>query len=91
MARTSQRIQISLNEKLLVRVDNFCEKNYLTRSGFLAMCCTQFLDGQEILEQMGAITEILNKFSNDQELTSDELEKLESYQKLCDMYGTIGQ
>lgn len=33
------KVQISFNDALLQQVDDYCDKNYMTRSGFFQLCC----------------------------------------------------
>ena len=46
------KVQISLDEELLKRIDFYAEKTYTTRSGLIARVMVEFLDEKEpILQQ----------------------------------------
>lgn len=48
------KIGVSISDELLVRIDEYCEANFLTRSGFLAKVATDWLNAHEDLPKAKA-------------------------------------
>ena len=58
------KVQISLDEELLKRIDFYAEKTYTTRSGLIARVMVEFLDEKEpILQQR--LDRFYGKYSHD--------------------------
>lgn len=41
------KVQISVPDGLLERIDSYCKQNRYTRSGFISLCVGQYLDAKE--------------------------------------------
>lgn len=50
--KNSLRLNITLPEELVLKIDNFCEKYGLTRSAFLALASTEKMASFSMIEQM---------------------------------------
>lgn len=48
------KIGLSISEELLERIDEYCEANFLTRSGFIAKVATDWLNAHEDLPKAKA-------------------------------------
>lgn len=55
----ANRINITLDEDLLSRIDDYADSNSLTRSGFIALACSQYLDA---MSKAPALKETLSQF-----------------------------
>lgn len=41
------KLSISLNDDLLKEIDEYCEANFMTRSGLISFACSQVLNQQK--------------------------------------------
>ena len=59
----AQKINITLQPDLLIKIDNFCKENGLSRSGFFAVSATQYLTAMDkqilVADAMGNMGELL--------------------------------
>ena len=46
------KVQVSVPDGLLERIDAYCDKNRYTRSGFISLCVSQYLDAKEITPEV---------------------------------------
>ena len=49
------KVNITVNDELMKRIDDYAEQNYLSRSGLFTLSATQYLNG---VQMMAAIQEI---------------------------------
>lgn len=71
------KITISIDDELLIKVDEYVKKNYMTRSGLIAMCLSQHLNNQELIEGIKTLSKALSDISLSKSLTEEELKKIE--------------
>lgn len=50
------KVNITLNDDLLEKIDKKADEMFMTRSGFVAMCCTKELQNMEAVEMLGQMT-----------------------------------
>jgi metal-responsive CopG/Arc/MetJ family transcriptional regulator len=43
------KIQISIDDRLLERVDKYADENYMSRSGFASLAMSQYLNQNDML------------------------------------------
>lgn len=77
------RIQISIDDELAVRIDEYAAKNYLTRSGLISLACTQFLQSNEAVLALSQLAVSMQKIADTGNI--DE----ETQQELADIQRTV--
>lgn len=60
----AKKINITLSEELLERLENYCEQNYLTKSGVMAMSLTDYLNAREMQTCIKSISLAFEKLNN---------------------------
>lgn len=55
------RVQISIDDNLLEKIDEYAKKNYLSRSGFISMASVQYLNQLEVADAMNQLNFLLEK------------------------------
>ena len=55
----NKKINITIDEELLKRVDAYCEANFQTKSAFFSQCAIEKIQAMESLNTLSEITEIL--------------------------------
>ena len=67
-----KKVNISVDDELLVRVDMFCDKNYMSRSGFFSFVSAQYLNQYDLIFAINSMANILKRFENG-EIADNEL------------------
>lgn len=69
------KIQISLDDELLERIDNCADANYMSRSGFISEACVQLLNQRELISSINRISLACQKVA-DTGVLDDETQRL---------------
>lgn len=79
------KLQISINDELLEKIDKCCSDNYMTRSGLISLACVQYVNQTEIVNALKGMENSLKKIANEniapQEVV-DDLKQLENTIKI---------
>lgn len=59
-----KKVNISLDDELLSRVDIFCDKNYMSRSGFFSFISAQYLNQYDLIFAINSMANTLKRFEN---------------------------
>ena len=43
------KVNVTLDDELMQRVDNYADRNYMSRSGLISLAVTQYLNQQEVI------------------------------------------
>lgn len=70
------RIQVSMNDDLVAKIDAYCEEYYMTRSGFFSFVANQHLVKDEISKTLSALRSAMIKISEGKDLSDDEVKNL---------------
>lgn len=76
------KVQISLDDKLMERIDSYADENYMTRSGLVSFACTQFLNQNDALRAVKEIVVILQKVADEGKLDDDTLRQMEDIERI---------
>lgn len=74
------RLSISIKDELVERMDNYADENFMSRSGFISLACTQYLNSQELVGLMRDMSKTLNRIADAGKIdheTAEELERIE--------------
>jgi len=82
----SVRVNFTVSEELLGRIDSFAERHYMTRSAVIAYACTQIVNAEEakeLLKEMNLTLQALFKAveaNPDYEMSEEESKQLDDMQ-----------
>lgn len=79
------KVQISLDDDLMKRIDSYSDSNYMSRSGFISLACTQYLATAEVVSAVKSLSLAMQKIADTGKVDSETLEQLEDYKRLADM------
>lgn len=72
------KLSISLDDNLVKRIDSFASGNSISRSGFLAMAATQYINQMQALSSMPDFVQLMKTAAaNGMTSSKDDTEKLE--------------
>lgn len=84
MARV--KINITMDEALLRRVDDYAEVNYLNRSSFISLAMTQFLNASDVTSAIKELSISMRKIADTGEVDADTQRQLEDFERLARMF-----
>lgn len=79
------KVQITLDEELLKRIDTYADNNYMSRSGFLSLAATQYLNANEITSAIVSLNLAMQKVAETGNLDDETMQQLEDWQRLANM------
>jgi metal-responsive CopG/Arc/MetJ family transcriptional regulator len=75
------KIQISMNDELLKRADNYADENGLTRSGLITTALVDYLSSREVLMLVKNLSLAIGKISETGNLDDETMNKLEDFER----------
>lgn len=84
MARV--KINITMDEDLLRRVDDYAEVNYLNRSSLISLAMTQFLNAADVTSAIKELSISMRKIADTGEVDADTQRQLEDFERLARMF-----
>lgn len=82
------KIQVSLDDELLKRIDNYADDNYMSRSGLITLATTQFLNANEVTKAIVSLNTSMQKIAETGKLDPETMEQLEDWQRLANLLTT---
>jgi len=76
------KLQISLNDELLARVDRYADDNYLSRSGLISQALVQFLNQYEYIAAVTDLSVSVRKLADTGKADADTLEKIQDFERI---------
>lgn len=70
------KVQLSIDDDLMNKADEYAKKNYLTRSGLVSMVLSQFLEYKDISSTLGSMLDIMNDLNSSVSMDDEGKEKL---------------
>lgn len=78
-----KKVQITIDEVLLERMDEYAQKNFLTRSGLISLLGTQMLQEAELINKIMDISQCFRKIADTSEIDDENLKRLEELETYC--------
>lgn len=79
------KVQISLDEKLVERIDNYANSNYMSRSGLISFATTQYLNQADAVLMLKDMSLAMRKISEKGNIDKETMQQLEDLERLCKM------
>lgn len=81
------KINISVNDELLKRVDEYAERNYTNRSAVFAQGANAILLQDLIPYQLGQIAVAFKRIADNNAIDEESKKQLEEFSKLAELLG----
>ena len=75
------KVNVTLDDELMQRVDNYADRNYMSRSGLISLAVTQYLNQQEVILAIKDVSLAIRKIA--------DIEQFEDFERLSKMF--LGQ
>lgn len=79
------KVNITLDDELMARVDSYVAENYMSRSGFIGQVCTQFLNAADVTRAVKEMAFAMRKIADKGEIDKETLQQLEDFERLVNM------
>lgn len=79
------KVQITLDDDLMKRVDEYADKNYMSRSGLLSLAVTKYLNEADVIKAVKEMAVCMRKIADKGTLDHDTMEQLEDFQRLSNL------
>lgn len=80
------KIQITVEEELLSRVDEYADEHYTSRSGAFALAADQLVSADEMKKVVKRVSLAMEGMAKGKELTKDQQEDLERFRVLSALW-----
>lgn len=80
------KVQITLDDALMERVDSYADENYMSRSGLLSLAVTQFLNTAEVTKAVKDMAVSMRKIADTGSIDHETREQLEDFERLAKMF-----
>lgn len=79
------KINITVPDELLERVDNYCEENYLKRSTVFQLGVAQFVNQREAVQAISSISMTLKKIAAEGKIDEETQRELADFERVCQL------
>ena len=77
------KVQVSLDDKLMDRVDAYAKSNYMSRSALISLATTEYLNHADVICVIKDIGLCMRKIADNDSVDDETLKELEDYERLC--------
>lgn len=71
------KVNVTINDDLMKRVDEYAERNYMSRSGLISFATTQFLNGQQLVTAVQEMAVCMRKIADNGTVDDETKQKLQ--------------
>lgn len=79
------KIQISINDDLLERADNYADANYMSRSGLITQSLNQYLNQAEVIIAVKNMALAMRKIADTGQFDEETMKQFEDYERIARM------
>lgn len=84
------KVQISIDDKLLERIDNYADENYISRSGLISMGMCDYLNSKETMRLIKNLGVAVQKIADQGTVDEETMRQIEDFERLCKIV-SVGQ
>lgn len=79
------KINISLDDELVKRIESYADANYMSRSGFISLACTQYLASADVVTAIKSLSLACNKIADSGQVDDETRQQLADYERLANL------
>ena len=83
------KINISIDDGLLERIDNVAELNYMSRSGLISTACAQYVNSSEVVKAVVDMAFCIRKIADEGTVSEETAQQLSDLERLCKMLASV--
>lgn len=77
------KVNITVDDALMERIDNYAKKNYLSRSGLMALACNEYINTREIMMLVKDMSLAMRKIADTGNIDAKTFEQLKEFERLA--------
>ena len=81
------KINITMNDELLARVDEFAKEQYTSRSGLISQAVVNYLNQQEAMKMLRMMSKAMQRIAETGTIDEDTQRELDDFHRICQMLG----
>lgn len=79
------KVTITMDDKLMARVDSYADENYMSRSGLISFATTQFLNSADVTRAVKDMAFSMRKIADSGNVDAETLKSLKEFETLAKM------
>lgn len=79
------KVQISIDDELLKRIDKCADDNYTSRSGLISLAMADYLNSKEVFSLVKDMAFAVRKIADNNVVDDDTMKQLEDFERICKM------
>lgn len=79
------KINISMDDDLVKRVEDYADNNYLSRSAMISLACSVFLNQNEAVLAVRNLSLAIQKIADTGNIDSETLKQMEDFSRLSSL------
>ena len=79
------KVNVTLDDALMHRLDEYADDNYMSRSGLISLACTQFLNQQEAFKAIKTMAVCMRKIADTGKVDHETMEQLEDMERIAQL------
>lgn len=79
------KINISLDDELVKRIESYVDANYMSRSGFISLACTQYLASADVVTAIKSLSLACSKIADSGQVDDETRQQLADYERLANL------
>ena len=81
----AMKVNVTLDDALMKRVDDYADRNYMSRSGLLSLAVTQYLNANEMVLAISDMALSMRKIADTGKIDHETIEQLEDFERLANL------
>lgn len=79
------KVNVTLDDELMARIDDYADRNYMSRSGLISLATTQYLNTNEMVLAISDMAVAMRKIADTGKIDHETVEQLEDFERLAKM------
>jgi len=79
------KVNVTLDDDLMKRIDEYSDENYMTRSGLISFACTAFLNSADVTRAIKDMALAMRKIADSGSIDEETRKQLEDFERLSRM------
>jgi len=76
------KVQITIDDELMKRVDSYADDNYMSRSGLFSIAVNQYLNQNEATKAVKDMAVCMRKLADTGKIDHEMMEQLEDFERI---------
>lgn len=77
------KVNITLDDELMKRLDDYADRNYMSRSGLVSLAVTQYLNTNEMILAVKDMSLCMRKIADTGIIDHETMEQLEDFERFA--------